>query len=256
VSLSELSKSLGVVKSNVHRLLQSLIELRYVSRNEDGTYRPCIRLLSLATSVTARFDLRLVALPFMQWLLEQTRETVHLSVLDGEEVFYVEKLESPEPVRAYSEVGGRAPAHCVATGKAMLAFRSEREIALLASHLKAHSPKTITRPDKFIAELKSVAANGYAVNRGEWRESVRGVAAPIVDSSGQVIAAIGISGPAERIKAARYAEFGAHVIKAAAAISSALRGEASDHKLSMMLAGMKRTEPPAGRAGGRVVKMR
>lgn len=247
LSLTELSEKLGLVKSNVHRLLQGLLELRYVRRDDEGMYRPSMRLLGLATAVVVNFDLRKIANPVMERVLERTRETVHLSVLDDDEVVYVAKLDSPEPVRAYSEVGGRAPAYCVATGKAMLAFQEPAAILAIAKRLKAYSPKTITQSDKFLAELKAIRTDGYAINRGEWRESVRGVAAPIFDSSGQVVAAIGISGPAERIKSTKYALHGALVIKAAAAITSAIQGERPAETMQKVLAGMKRTEAKPAR---------
>jgi len=243
MSLGELSESLGLVKSNVHRLMQALLELRYVSRDA-GAYRPGIALLNLANAVNRNFDLRNVARPVMDKVLEQTRETVHLSILDGADVVYVEKLDSPEPVRAYSVVGGRAPAHCVATGKALLAFEEPEALAALGPRLKAHSPKTITTRPKLLAELRSIATNGYAINRGEWRETVRGVAAPIFDSSGRVVAALGISGPAERIKAAHYARYGQYLIEAADTITAALCGEHSGRrKMTSMLIQMKRLDP-------------
>jgi IclR family KDG regulon transcriptional repressor len=244
MSLTELSEALGLVKSNVHRLLQGLLELHYVSRDDGGAYRPSMRFLGLATAVVMNLDMHRIALPIMERVLEQTRETVHLSVLDGDEVVYIAKLDSPEPVRAYSQVGGRAPAHCVATGKAMLAFQDEAVIARLSRRLKSYSPKTIMRPDAFIAELEAVRADGFAVNRGEWRESVRGIAAPIFDPAGRVIAAIGVSGPAERIKATKYAAYGSLVIVAATAIAAALQGDRSTKAMKTMLAGMKRDEKP------------
>jgi DNA-binding IclR family transcriptional regulator len=165
--------------------------------------------------------------PAMEALLARSRETVHLSVLDEDDVVYVHKLESPEPVRAYSQVGGRAPAYCVATGKAMLAFTSEVMLGALAKSLKRYTPRTIVEPEEFLREMHRIRLQGYAVNRGEWRESVCGVAAPIRDPSGQVIAAIGISGPAERLRPARFKVLGQQMIAAAAAIERAVAGEPS-----------------------------
>ena len=162
----------------------------------------------------------------MAWLLERTRETVHLSVLDGDEVVYVHKLDSPEPVRAYSSIGGRAPAHCVATGKAMLAFESMSQLKSLSRHLQACSPRTLTVPAEFLREMERIREQGYAVNRGEWRESVGGVAAPVRDPGGTVIAAIGVSGPIERLRPARLKILSADLIQAANGITAALRGDA------------------------------
>jgi DNA-binding IclR family transcriptional regulator len=160
----------------------------------------------------------------MNRLLARTRETVHLSVLDGEEVVYVHKLDSPEPVRAYSEIGGRAPAFCVATGKAMLAWQPTAVLASVASHLRAHTPRTITDPQEYLREMDRIRANGYAVNRGEWRETVWGVAAAIRSAKGSVLAAIGVSGPSARIKPGNIKVIADEVIAAARLVERSLDG--------------------------------
>src|SRR5690606_30707322 len=98
-------------KSNVHRTLQTLVAAGYVTSTDVGHYQCTLRLFELGNQVADRFDIRTHAQPVMRELAELTRETVHLSVLDGSEVIYMHKIESPEPVRAYSRIGGRAPAH-------------------------------------------------------------------------------------------------------------------------------------------------
>src|SRR3982751_2520970 len=123
-------------------------------------------------------NIRNAATAEMEKLLKLTRETVHLSVLDGDEVVYVHKLDSPEPVRAYSEIGGRAPAYCVATGKAILAWQDDAYLQQLSRRLARHTEKTITKPTELMQELERIRVAGFAVNRGEWRETVWGVASP------------------------------------------------------------------------------
>jgi DNA-binding IclR family transcriptional regulator len=228
MGLSELANRIEIGKSNAHRLLQALTERGYVRRNAaGGTYQASLRLWELGTAVFSHLDLPQLAAPAMEGLLARSRETVHLSVLDNDDVVYVHKLESPEPVRAYSQVGGRAPAYCVATGKAMLAFTSEAMLRDVAKHLKRYTPRTIVEPEEFLREMHRIRLQGYAVNRGEWRESVCGVAAPIRDPSGKVIAAIGISGPAERLRPSRFKVLGPQMIAAAAAVERAVAGERS-----------------------------
>jgi DNA-binding IclR family transcriptional regulator len=222
LGVTELSGRLGLGKSNVHRLLQALVELGYVTKLENrGDYHVSLRLWELGHAVGAGFTIKNAASEAMSQLLDSTRETVHLSVLDGDEVVYVHKLDSPEPVRAYSEVGGRAPAHCVATGKAILAWQSEIFLSGLTSRLEQHTPKTIVDPEEFLRELERIRTNGFAVNRGEWRESVWGVAAPIRNDEG-VVAAIGVSGPSSRIRPAQIKIFAAEVMVAAEAVSRRL----------------------------------
>lgn len=201
LGLSELGTELGIGKSNVHRLLQGLVELGYVSKDEGkGIYRATLKLWELGQAMDVAIPIKSAAADAMARLLDRTRETVHLSVLDANEVVYLAKLDSPEPVRAYSEVGGRAPAHCVATGKALLAWLSGDAVASLSRRLKQYSPNTITDPDEFLQEMERVRGNGYAVNRGEWRNAVWGVAAPVLTRKGIAVAAIGVSGPAHRVK--------------------------------------------------------
>ncbi len=198
--VTELAEHLGLGKSNVHRLLQTLVHAGYVRRVEAvGRYELTTKLWELGARIHRRLDLRTEALPFMEQLAAVTHETVHLSILDGADVLYIEKIDSPQPVRAYTAVAGRAPAACVATGKAMLAWASVEDIALAAESLQAHTPQSITSAAELDRQLQQVRKLGYAVNTGEWREQVVGLAAPIHDVYGTVVAALGISGPLQRL---------------------------------------------------------
>ncbi len=121
-------------------------------------------------------------------------------MLDGREIVYLDKFDSPLPVAAYSRIGGRAPAHCVASGKALLAAaRLDRE-ALLArlGTLVAYTPNTLTDVDALLAELERTRARGYGENREEWRVGVCGLGVPIFDGRGEPVAAVGMSVPAIR----------------------------------------------------------
>lgn len=223
LGLTEIAAALGLAKSNVHRLLQALTETHYIVRDEhSGRYTAAIKLWELGSAVLSKLDLRVHAEQIMERLLAQTRETVHLSVLDGNEVVYVHKLDSPNPVRAYTQIGGRASASCVATGKAMLAFRSADALQSVAGSLVAHTKFSIVEPTKFMQEMARIRAQGYAVNKGEWNENVCGVASPVTDASGGVVAALGLSGPKERFKAATIKEFAPLVVEAATQISERL----------------------------------
>ncbi|MFZ4758175.1 MAG: IclR family transcriptional regulator [Burkholderiaceae bacterium] len=227
LGVTELATRIGLGKSNVHRLLQALVELGYVRRDgEAGEYAASIRLWELGSAVLANLDLRRAAQSWMDWLLDRTRETVHLSVLDGDDVVYVHKLDSPEPVRAYTQIGGRAPAYAVATGKAMLAFVDGSALDAVSHRLHAYSSRTLTNPAEFLRDMERVRQQGYAVNRGEWRESVGGVAAPVRDPSGRVVAAVGLSGPIERLRPSTLKALAADVIRAADGVGAALAGRA------------------------------
>ncbi|MDR3381928.1 IclR family transcriptional regulator [Cupriavidus basilensis] len=225
LGLTEIATHLGLAKSNVHRLLQALTELNYVIRDASGTgYSASIKLWELGSAVLSRLDLRRHAQAWMDKLMHASGESVHLSVLDRAEVVYVHKIDSPNPVRAYTQIGGRALAHCVATGKAMLAFQPDTALQRMFTTLVPSTPNSIVEPERFLREMAKVRKAGYAVNRGEWRETVYGVAAPICDGNGHVIAAIGLSGPAERFKPHKIKGFAALVLSAATAISDDLGG--------------------------------
>ncbi|MBK6745321.1 IclR family transcriptional regulator [Ottowia sp.] len=222
--ISELADALQLGRSNVHRLLQALVELGYVTQEgERGSYRASLKIWELGARALRRLDFREAAAPAMRQLLAQSNETVHLSVLSGDEVIYIDKLDSPEPVRAYSVIGGRAPAYCVATGKVLLAWREAPASSLLAVRpLHAHTPSTAPDTAALALELERVRRQGFAINRGEWRASVWGIASPLRSANGRAIAALGISGPAERIRKKGVRQLARLVVDAAALASATL----------------------------------
>lgn len=221
--VTELASQLSLTKSNVHRLLQGLVRQGYARNIEaSGRYELTLKLWELGSRVFDRLDVRKLAMPYMKALAQSSSETVHLSVLDGIDVLYLDKIDSPQPVRAYTAIGGRAPAHSVATGKTLLAWADKNIIAAAKKTLVAYTEKSITEPESLDLELERIRAQGYAMNLGEWRDQVCGVAAPIRDASGRVIAAIGISGPAERLKADTMRTMSATVMSAGASISTTL----------------------------------
>lgn len=221
--VSELAAQLGLARSNVHRVLKTLEAAGYV-RHATGanTYVPTLKVWELGTKVHGRLNIAKEARPFIEALMLRTNETVHLSVLDDAEVVYIDKVESPEPVRAYSTLGGRAPAYCVATGKVLLAYSGREPAYGPDGSLPGFTPRTLTRREDLAAALAEVRTRGYSINWGEWREQVRGVAAPIRDARGMVVAAIGLSGPAERFGKARLGEMIPLVLATADRISAHL----------------------------------
>lgn len=216
VGVSELAQELGLGTSNVHRLLQALVQLGYaVNEDGKGRYRTTLKVWELGAHALHKLDFRERAGPAMRMLLSECNETVHLSTLSGDEVIYIDKLDSPEPVRAYSTIGGRAPAHCVATGKVLLAWREESLAQLMVVRaLPGYTSSTVKDTAALALELEQVRQSGYAVNRGEWRASVWGLAAPVRSATGKVVAAIGISGPAERIRTRGLKRLGQLVVEA------------------------------------------
>jgi DNA-binding IclR family transcriptional regulator len=228
MGVTEIATITGYPKSGAHRLLQALVDEGYVTRSDAGLYAPSIKLWELGSSALQGFDLRQRACAVMEELAQALGETVHLSVLDDHEVVYVHKVDSDHPVRAYTQIGGRAPAHCVATGKAMMAHRTRGWLCAAASRLRPFTRNTITDRNAFLHEMQQVRRDGFAMNFGEWRPDVHGLAAPVLDATGTVIAAVGISGPARRLDRLRLVELSPSVLDAARALSSEL-SEAAPH---------------------------
>lgn len=224
MGVSELASELNVGRSNVHRLLQALVEMGYaVNEGGRGNYRASLKVWELGAQALHKLDFREATAPAMRELLTRSNETVHLSVLNGDEVVYIDKLDSPEPVRAYSVVGGRAPAYCVATGKVLLAWQDTPPTDLLTVRkLQVFTPSTIGDTAQLASELARVRQQGYAINRGEWRGSVWGIAAPVLIGSGRVVAAMGISGPAARVRARGVRRLTSLVVEAAQEASRTL----------------------------------
>ncbi len=219
-TIDELAVAAGLTRSNTHRTVQTLVEAGYVQKKgTGGGYKPTLKIFELAAQRLARLDVRKTAAPVMHRLAKETQETVHLSVLDGMDVIYIDKIDSPNPVRAYSIVGGRAPAYAVATGKALLAFQDADYLESRAAQLLRHTEHTITTLERLREELADITRIGYAINRGEWRGNVGGIAAPVFNGHNQTIAAIGLSGPLERMTIDSMKRWSSLVLDAAREIS-------------------------------------
>jgi IclR family transcriptional regulator, acetate operon repressor len=224
LGVMELSRRVDLHKSTVSRLLATLESEGLIERvPETEKYRLGFMLMRLAGQVTHFGDVREAARPVLVELTERSRETVHLAVLDGDEVVNVEQISGPHLVREANWVGRRTPLNCVANGKALLAFQPEATIArVLAGPLPRYTERTITDPIRLRRELAQARERGYAQALGEIEEGLNAVAAPIYDAAGAVVAAVSISGPAYRVTADRIPDLGALVVGAAAKISSRL----------------------------------
>ncbi|SIT39055.1 Transcriptional regulator, IclR family [Paraburkholderia piptadeniae] len=223
VPIPTLAQQLGLTKSNAHRTLQTLAHAGYATLDEaTGSYRSTFKLFELGARQMSQIDVRQFASSHMRVLAELTKETVHLSILDGGHVVYVDQIESLQPVRAHSILGTHVPAYCMATGKILLAYQSEDYLERHLTNLVAHTRSTITDFATLKAQLARAAHNGYAINRGEWEDGVGGIAAPIFDAFRSPVAAIGISGPLERLSVKRMKELTSMVLDAANGISHVL----------------------------------
>ena len=222
--VTDLATELNLTKSNTHRLLTTLQAEGYVKQiPPHSTYQLTTRIWELGNHVIHRMDLIQMARPAMIRLAEQTGETVHLSFLEDTEVVYVDKIESKHHIRAHTRVGARAPAFAVATGKAMLCHMPDSYLERFTPHFQRYTPTTLTTLEELREDISIARAQGYAsVLLGEWREGVAACACAILGRSGELIGAIGMSGPDSRIKRKQLKEFSIHVVDAAHTISVAL----------------------------------
>lgn len=221
--VSEIARELGAAKSGVHKILANLETRGYVRAGPDHEYYLGLKLWELGVSAVSELNLREAALPHMQALTDRTGEGTLLSVYDRGEVVYLEKTTSPRPVTATTRVGGRAPAFCTATGKAILAWQTREEIdRVLTLPLESFNEATVTNPTEIIEDLETVRQRGFALNLGQWRGEIYGVAAPIRDYTDEVVAALGLSGPAFRFGSGGIEAVAPDVIATANKISAQL----------------------------------
>lgn len=197
LTLGELAHESGLPRSTAHRLARQLEQHGALERAGDG-WRLGVRLFELGEMVSRRQRLRDLALAYMEDLYEATRATVHLAVLEGDEVLYVEMLSGHRKVSTPSRVGGRMPAHATGVGKALLAY-SDDQMARLAretASLPAVTPYTITDPQRLHVELLAVRRRGIAHDREEAAEGLVCIAAPLLVARDRAVAGLSVSMPA------------------------------------------------------------
>jgi DNA-binding IclR family transcriptional regulator len=203
-TLTELSEAIDISGSTTFRLLATLASSNYVERvGQSGAYRLGLTCLELVRAYQESNDIRQSALPELEMLRDDTKETVHLAVLDKMEVVYVEKLHGLHAIGLMSSrVGGRSPAYCTGVGKVLLAYSDPEFVRgyFEQAGLHVYSDTTIQGIDQLMDHLQQVRCQGYALDRGEHEAEVRCVAAPIFDMSGRAVAAISVSGPAARLE--------------------------------------------------------
>lgn len=202
-SVRELTEAVGLNRQTTYRLLRTLVARGWAVRDvETDRYALGPRLFGLVAEQISLNDsaVRDALSPALRDLAAVTGETMHLAIYDGGEVVYIDKADGLHPIRSYTKLGGRAPAYCVATGKTLLAFQHDQERRrVLFGELVAHTPQTFTDPRLLERELAEIVATGVGYNRAEWREGVGGIALPVIDRMGRVVAAFGISGPVDRV---------------------------------------------------------
>jgi len=192
----ELANSIGIHKTSVYRYLNTLLNAGYIQSNGDGHYHLGNKILELGSQLLRRMPLRETAHPFLVKLSAETEKTVHLCVLDGQDVIYIDKVESQQTLPIMSRIGSRAPAYCTGVGKALLSgLPTDQIVSLLQGiTLEKRTATTITDPMQLLEEIKLTAERGYAIDNGEHEEGIKCFAALIRGYGGGVVGAISLTG--------------------------------------------------------------
>lgn len=222
--LTEIVEELDLHKSTAHGLLNTLKHYRLVEQDPDTQrYRLGLGLLDLSGALLDRMDIRKAAEGIIREVCRSTDETVHLVVLDGTDVVYIDKQESNQSIRITTSIGTRYPAYATGVGKAMLAYLPPEDVEkLLPAALAQLTNTTITDRQALMGQLADIRRRGYATDDEEAIEGLRCAAAPIFDHHDKVVAAISIAGPSVRMTQERLPELAVIVADAARRISARL----------------------------------
>ena len=214
----------GQPRGTLHRQLSHLVQEGLLELRPDHAYVPGLRLLKLASASWARNEFRAVAAPFLEALHRQTGETVHLGVLRGREIIYLDKVESRQAVRMNSQIGNASPAYCTGVGKAALSALDAGALEAMLDGLefRRFTPQTITDRASLLAELAQIRASGIAFDREEHEPGIRCVSAPILDAGRALVAGVSVTGPAYRVGQEQLDDWAPYVRHAARAIMDEL----------------------------------
>jgi DNA-binding IclR family transcriptional regulator len=256
-STSEISRRLGLPKSSTYLIVETLEKRGFLQKNrQNGRYYLGLKLIALSRHAIENLDLREEAKPFLRSLMQETRLVVHMAVLDGAEAMLIDKIEAAGTGRQTSFVGRRLDVHSTGVGKALIAYVSEEELALIAKvkGFPRRNDNTITTLGALKRELAQVRTLGYSMDNEEDEIGSRCVGAPVFDGNWVVVAAISVAGPAGQIPNERIPELANSVKRTAAQISAHLSsiGKRPDVQLAGEGAGsspaatsaMKNDSPP------------
>lgn len=222
---AEIARRAGLPRSTAHRIVVELVRLGLLERSGPGV-RLGMRLFELGQAVPRQRALKDAALPYLEDLREATRATVHLAVMEGLEVVYVEILRSRDGQSLPSQVGGRMPAHATGVGKAVMAFAPPSLArARVEAGLERLTPYTVVMPGALARELAAIRRSGVSYDRQESAAGVVCAAAPVFGADGAVLGALSVTGRSGRLDVERMAPA---VRTAGLALSRALGGSHPD----------------------------
>ncbi|MEJ7929492.1 IclR family transcriptional regulator [Ramlibacter sp. AN1015] len=221
MTLARLVQATGRPKGTVHRMVSTLVNTGFATYSRaSGTYALTLKAWWIGSSALRDFDLVHLARPTLDRLRSESGETVHLAVLEpSAEIVYVAKVVSPKSIAAQTRLGKLSPSWCTATGRSLLAHHAVATERVLSEPLEQRTPRTVTDVHELRRLLARVRHEGYAVTRGENHPEMGGIAAPIRDHTGEVVASVGVAMPIYRMTAEVVRTTIPHVQQAADTIS-------------------------------------
>ena len=222
--LTDLARELSLTKPNVYRLLSTLSELGYVAKEESTSrYSATLKLWEVGMNHVHDPDLVGKTAGRLKSLVESSRHPAQIAVYDQGYALFVNRLDLPhQPVKSMATIHSRVPAAVTSTGKAILAWKGENEIKHAMTLVKRFTPHTRMQRADLERDLDEARTRGFAVTQSEWREGVAGIAAPVRNERGEVIAALGVWGPESSLLGSQKEEFGSQVVAAAEGASREL----------------------------------
>ena len=225
LSVSEIGAKARLHRSTAHRILMALEYNDLIQQNaENGKYRLGIKLFRLGHQAVSHLNLREICRPFLTRIMDETKETVHLAVLDEDQVLYLDKVEGPHALRMPSRVGRHIPTYCTSLGKAMLSCLDDHEVKNIFRDriLRPYTANTVKTLDRLLTDLRVIRRRGYSVDNEEIEIGLRCVGAPIRDYTGAMVGAISTAAPSARLSAHKIPGVGKFVMAVAAEISEQL----------------------------------
>lgn len=201
LTVSESARLMGLNRSVTHRFLATLHNLGYVSQGDRSQYKLSMKLFELGSRVVDHTEIRTIARPFMQSLVEIGNETVNLGMLDRQDIVTIDTLAGKELLNFYSPIGSRWPANTHAMGKAILAFcdLKVQQAYMDPAQIDSQDTNTIADSGTFLAEFEMIRRQGYTIDNEGWAIGLKCVAAPVFDHTNEPTYAVSISGPANRM---------------------------------------------------------
>lgn len=223
-SFTELCKALSIPKSSAHHLLEVLTVSQFLRQRADGRYVLGLRLFELGGLSIKNIDLRKEAIIFMHELVNLTELTSHLGILDGNNGFFLSKVESPKAIVRTSWEGKKIIFNRMALGKVLLAWLPENQVLEMIADcdFQKRTEKTITNKDDFLEHLQLVKKQGWAIDDGEDIAEICCIAAPIFNTQGNVIAALGINGMQSQYENGKKEQHLNHLLAACKKISDVI----------------------------------